>query len=138
MKTFLMILLVPAFILTTISVTSLASSSDNDFDVYNRLATIKGNVQLLNHPEHGKVPAGGQYLVFQRNGCKYCLIATNADKDGNYRIRVGQGKYKVVVYNPSSAIYDMLAPGQARFVTAMSTIQDTQFDVNLLIPNEKK
>jgi hypothetical protein len=131
------ILLVSALLLSSFSIATLAQSRD-DFDVYNRLATIKGNVQLLNQPEYGKVPAGGQYLVFQRDGCKYCLVATNADKDGNYKIRVGQGKYKVIVYNPSSVFYDMLALDQPRYVTATSVIEDTQFDIKLVIPSDKK
>jgi hypothetical protein len=137
MKNFLKTFLIAVLVLSFISIVALASFHD-DIEVYNHIVTIKGKVQLLNHPEYGKVPAGGQYLVFQREGCKYCLIATNADENGNYKILVGQGKYKVIVYNPSSVTYDLLAPGQARFITANSITQDTQFDINLIFPSEKK
>lgn len=137
MKSLLRILIVSALVLVVISIVALAAFRD-DIDVYNHIVTIKGKVQLLNHPEYGKVPAGGQYLVFQRKGCKYCLVATNADENGYYKILVGQGEYKVIVYNPSSVTYDMLAPDQARFVKAISIIQDTEFDINLVIPSEKK
>lgn len=138
MKNFMRMLLVSVLVLGIISIVIRASFRDDDSEVYNRIVAIKGNVQLLNQPEYGKVPAGGQYLVFQRDGCKSCLVATHADKDGNYKILVGKGKYKVIVHNPSSVTYDMLAPDQARFVTANSIIQDTQFDINLVIPSEKK
>ncbi len=137
MKHFLKIFLIAMLVLSFVSTVTLTVFSD-DSDVYNQIATIKGKVQLLNQPEFGKVPAGGQYLVFQREGCKRCLVATNADENGNYKILVGRGKYKVIVYNPSSVKYDMLAPDQPKFVTANSVIQDTQFDIDLVIPDDKK
>ena len=137
MKNFLKTLLVSVFVLSAISVVAFASFRD-DSEVYNQIVTIKGKVQFLNNPEYGKVPAGGQYLVFQREGCKHCLVATNADENGNYKILVGQGKYKVIVYNPSPPTYDMLAPDQSRYVMATSVIEDTQFDINLVIPSSKK
>lgn len=138
MKNFLRVLLISVLVLGGVAIGVFASFRDDDSEVYNRIAAIKGNVQLLNHPEYGKVPAGGQYLVFQRDGCKSCLVATHADKDGNYKILVGKGKYKVIVYNPSPPTYDMLAPDQARFITANPGIQDTQFDISLVAPSAKK
>lgn len=110
----------------------------DDSDVYNRLTTIKGKVQFLDHSQGGKILAGGQYLVFQRVGCADCLIATRTDENGDYKIRVGRGRYKIIVHNPSSKSYDLLAPGQARFVTAKSSVQDTEFDINLIAHNDKE
>lgn len=137
MKNFQKAFLGAVSVVVVASVVALEPSPD-DLDVYNQIVTIKGKVQLLNHPEYGKVPAGGQYLVFQRDGCKQCLIATKADENGNYKILVGQGKYKVIVYNPSSVRYDMLAPDQPRYVKATSIIEDTEFDINLAILADKK
>jgi hypothetical protein len=104
-----------------------------DDDPYNQMVTIKGKVQILNHPQLGRTPANGIYLMFQRNDCKKCLIATRADVDGNYEIRVGKGKYKIIVENPSPPTYDMLASDQPRYVTATSVIEATEFDINLVI-----
>lgn len=112
-------------------------SDDNDVYLYNEIVTIKGRVQLLNHPVYGKVPAGGQYLVFQREGCKRCLVATHADKDGNYQIMVGKGKYKIIVFNPAPPTFDLLAPDQPRFVTA-SILGETVFDINIKTREDKK
>ena len=43
------------------------------------------------------VIASGMYLVFQRDGCKDCLVATHTDIDGKYEIFVGRGRYKSIV-----------------------------------------
>lgn len=103
-------------------------------DTYNRLVTIKGHVEILNNPVLGRTPASGMYLVFQRDGCKNCLVGAFADTNGNYSIRVGLGRYKLIVYNPGPPTYDMIAPGQARYVDAYPRLQDTEFDIKLVVP----
>lgn len=104
--------------------------------VYNRMVTIKGHVEILNNPQLGKTAASGAYLVFQRVGCKDCLIGTYADENGDYRIRVGRGRYKLIVYNPSPPTYDMIAPAQRRFVNAFPNLRDTQFDIQLVVQSK--
>jgi|GEM_PF-3919604 len=105
-------------------------------DVYNQMVTIKGKVEILNHPELGRTPGNGIYVLLQRDDCKRCLIATAADAEGNYKIRVGRGRYRIFVDNPSPPTYDMLAPGQPRYVTANLVVQDNLFDIKLLLrPN---
>jgi hypothetical protein len=106
-------------------------------DTYNRMVTIKGRVEMLNNPVLGRTPASGMYLVFQRDGCKNCLVGTFADSKGNYSIRVGLGRYKLIVYNPSPPTYDMIAPGQARYVDAHPKLQDTEFDIKLVVPRSR-
>src|SRR5437764_13673029 len=101
-------------------------------DVYNQMVTIKGKVEILNHPELGRTPGNGIYLLFQRDDCKRCLIATTANAEGKYQLRVGRGRYKIIVDNPSPPTYDMLAPDQQRFITATSIVQETQFDIKLV------
>lgn len=114
----------------------LGQSSD-DSVVYNQMTTIKGHVEILNNPVLGKTAGAGIYIVFQRVDCKKCLIGVFADANGDYRVRLGQGKYKVIVHNPSTS-FDMLAPDQPRYVTATSPIVDTVFDIKLSIPPDKK
>jgi len=106
-------------------------------DTYNRMVTITGCVEILNNPELGRTPASGMYLVFQRDGCKNCLVGTNADAKGNYSIRVGRGRYKLIVYNPSPPTYDMIAPDQARYVEASPGLHDTKFDIKLVVPSTR-
>jgi hypothetical protein len=109
-----------------------ASSADEP--IYNQLATISGKVTISNHPE---LLAGGAYLVFQRADCKRCLVATSADGEGNYKIRVGRGKYKIIMENPSPPTFDMLAPDQPREVTATNVIGETTFDIKLSPPKNR-
>lgn len=104
---------------------------------YNRMVTITGHVEVLNNPALGRTPASGMYLVFQRDGCKDCLIGTYADVDGNYRIRVGRGRYKLIVYNPSPPTYDLIAPEQPRYVEAVPGLHDTKFDIKLVVPADR-
>ncbi len=106
-------------------------------DTYNRMVTIKGKVEILNNPVLGRTPASGVYLVFQRDGCKNCLVGAFADADGNYIIRVGLGRYKLIVYNPSPPTYDLIAPGQARYVDAYPKLQETEFDIQLVVPGRR-
>ena len=105
--------------------------------VYNRMVTIKGHVEILNNPELGRTAASGAYLVFQRDGCSDCLVGTYADVNGDYKIRVGRGRYKLIVYNPSPPTYDMIAPGQPRYVEATPKLQDTEFDIKLVVPSTR-
>ena len=109
------------------------AKENEDYNLYNQMVVIKGHVQILNHPELGKTPANGMYLLFQRDECKCCLVATNADIDGNYQIIVASGRYKVRITNPNP-VFDLLAPHQPRYIDATST--ENQFDINLILPKE--
>src|SRR5690606_4257783 len=81
-----------------------------------RLVIIKGKMTILNHPELGVTPDSGGTVIFQKVGCDSCYIAASADSEGNYKVTVGDGKYKIIVRNPSSPEFDMLAPDQERFI----------------------
>jgi hypothetical protein len=63
-----------------------------------------------------RLPFSGGTIIFQKLGCNSCYIGTNADIDGNYQVMVGDGKYRIIVTNPSSPDFDMLEPGNERFV----------------------
>lgn len=74
----------------------IAYSEHDDDEIYNQLVTIKGTVQILNHPDLGKVAGSGLAIIFQRAGCKHCVTVAVTDRDGNYEIRVSRGRYKIV------------------------------------------
>jgi hypothetical protein len=107
-----------------------------------RIVQVKGKVTFLNHPELGKTPANGMYLVFQRDDCKNCLVATHADIDGNYEIFVGEGRYKVIVYDfrcddfggTGCDCYNLLAPKQAQYFDAKRGSFATEFNIDLVLP----
>jgi hypothetical protein len=81
-----------------------------------RIVIIKGKATIINHPELGETPATTETLIFQKVGCPSCYVATRVDDEGNYKILVGDGKYKIIVRNPSSPEFDMLTREQERYI----------------------
>ena len=127
------------FSLSTERVTRCLSASDvkDDVGIHNRLVVIKGKVVELNNRDLGVTPAhASTTLIFQRVGCKTCLVATRPDIDGNYEVRVGRGRYRLIVTSPSPPENDLLAPEQQRHVdTTNSASQVITFDVKLRLPS---
>ena len=72
---------------------------------YNRMVTIRGHIEFLNRSGSERLMGTGQFVVFQRDGCADCLIGVSADEKGDYKIRVGRGRYKLIAYNPSPPTY---------------------------------
>lgn len=102
-----------------------------------RLVIITGKATIINHPELGMVPDSGGTIIFQKAGCSSCFIGTTTDIDGNYKVLVGDGKYQVIVRNPSSPEVDLLAPNQARFIDTGSENSPKQvfnFDIKIKLP----
>jgi hypothetical protein len=116
---------------------SFAQESD---DSPKRLVIIKGRATIINHPDLGITPANSETLIFQKVGCKSCYIGANVDIDGNYKILVGDGKYKIIVRNPSSPEFDMLTPEQERFIDTETddakrhSKQVFNFDIKIRLP----
>lgn len=112
------------------------SRHEDDY-LYDQLVTIKGKVQILNHPELGKTEGAGIPLLFQRQGCKQCLIATRTDTNGSYEITVSRGRYRIIVRETrggGASSYDLLAPDQPRYVNATSRVQTNEFDIRIVLP----
>jgi hypothetical protein len=103
-----------------------------------RLVTIKGTAKITNLPGVStEVPATSETLIFQRVGCESCFVGTHVDVDGNYKILVGDGKYKLIVHSPSAPEVDFLAPGQEKFIDTESVYNVTAtftFDIKLKLP----
>lgn len=114
----------------------IVSAFSDDKGIHNQLFVIKGKVIELNNLDLGETPAhGSTTLIFQKDGCKSCLISTRPDIDGNYEIRVGGGKYRLIVTSPSPPENDLLAPNQERYVdTKKAVSQVVNFDVKLRLP----
>lgn len=112
-------------------------SGHKDDNLYDQLVTIKGKVQILNHPELGRAEGVGIPLLFQRDGCKECLIATRTDTNGSYELTVSRGRYRVIVRETrggGAPSYDLLAPDQPRYVNATSSVQANEFDLRVVLP----
>ena len=101
-------------------------------DAYNRVAIIQGHMEFLT--SSGRRRAAGHYVLFQRQGCSDCLVGVKADENGDYKVFVGRGRYKLISYNPSPPTYDLIAPGQARYVDAIPRLGGIEFDIALIPP----
>lgn len=113
-----------------------ASQHRDDF-VYEQLVTIKGKVQILNHPTLGRTEGSSIPIVFQRDGCRSCLIAIRADLQGNYEIGVGRGRYKVIVRDTrggGAPSHDLLASDQPRYINATLTSKPNILDLRVVLP----
>jgi hypothetical protein len=112
------------------------SGAENDKGIHNQLIVIKGKVTELNNLDLGVSRANSNFtLIFQKDECNSCLVATRPDIEGNYEIRVGRGKYRLIVTSPSPPEYDLLAPEQRRYVDTKEAVSQVfKFDVKLKLP----
>lgn len=117
--------------------------SEEDAKVYDgRIQQVKGTVVYL-EKNNEKIPASGQYLVFQRDGCKDCLVATHTDGEGNYKLFLGVGKYKLIVqfkncgYAPTEdcAGHNYLAANQPQYlIVERGPLYSGKFNIELVSP----
>src|SRR4030095_6492782 len=99
------------------------SCSDSDRKAYDgRIQRVTGKVTVLNRSKE-KLPAAGMYLIFRREGCENCFVATKSDLEGNYELFLGIGRYKLIVqdgrcqYDGSGCdCYSMLSAKQPEFL----------------------
>jgi hypothetical protein len=110
------------------------SVSSREEDLYSKFVTIEGSVKA-SEPETGKVfiPVG-QTLIFQRVDCKKCLLVAVTDEEGNYKLRVGEGKYKLIVKGDTSRGGSYLDPTQPETVDAKNKVTSNVFDIKLIRP----
>jgi hypothetical protein len=131
--------------LTAVTIMTLASIAWSDSDInhderiYNKIATIEGSVTILNHPKLGKTPGSSTYLVFQRLDCKRCVIGTWTDINGHYQIRVGAGKYRLIVREGTreGETRDVLAPTQQRIIDTGNAGTISNLDIEIIVPSAK-
>lgn len=116
--------------------------SETDAEVYDgRVQQVTGKVVFLER-DRKKVPAGGQELTFRREGCKHCIWITRTYSDGNYKVFLGVGKYKLIVqwkncgYAPTGncAGHNYLSTDQPEYLTVTRGPFSPTFDIEL-VPN---
>jgi hypothetical protein len=111
---------------------------NRDDKIYYQLEYIYGHVEILNHPTLGTTPARNVQIVFQRKDCERCFFEISTDENGDYRLRLGEGVYKVImrdVRGGPAPSYDMLAPDQPRTVTVKKWIDGIKFDIQIQLPD---
>ena len=105
----------------------------------NEIVQIKGTVRALANDKKKLLPVATISIIFQRVGCKKCLVATRTNLSGEYEIFVGRGKYKVIVYhfNAEHRLYDVVSPEQNRYINAQDNYRANKFDILLTFPQSE-
>jgi hypothetical protein len=112
----------------------------DDFVYDGRIVEVKGQIRILSHPDPNISVFSGGGIVFQRVGCRDCLISVSADENGRYQVFLGRGRYKVIMRGGSGGLnptYDMLAPDQPRYVEAKQSPYATEFDIKVVLPKDR-
>jgi hypothetical protein len=123
--------------ISTITATGQSKASQED-KLYDDLRTISGRVKILNHPTLGKTEGRNLQLLFQRTGCKRCVISVRTDSEGSYSLTVSKGNYRIVALAPkvtNGEFYDLLSPSQRRTVDATSEKTVVDFDIEVVLPD---
>jgi hypothetical protein len=122
--------------LAAISAATAADDALNDDKVQGQIGQLRGQVIIENHPEMGRAPATGAYLVFQRRDCKRCAIGVRCDIEGKYELFLTAGEYRVI--STGSQLEgegpDLVSPRQAHYVRVQLPPNVTTFDVVLRLP----
>jgi hypothetical protein len=132
MKTLLFVLVL---VLTAATVAGMARErAHRDDYLYNKMATIRGTVTVVNHPTLGEFPAARNFLLFQRVDSPKAVVGVTTDENGRYSLCVSQGEYRVIVRYGSreGELEDGLAPDQKRIVKAESPIEPTEFNIQVV------
>jgi hypothetical protein len=116
--------------------------SEEDAKAYDgRIQQVKGRVVFIDKNGE-KTPASGQYLVFQRVDCKDCLVATYSDGNGNYKILLGVGRYKLIVQFKNCGVvavedcagYNYLSDDQPQYLVVERGTYGPEFNIELVLP----
>jgi hypothetical protein len=110
-----------------------------DDRLYETIATIRGTVRIsrVGDSHDAETVRSNAYLVFQRIGCKKCLIVVIADENGQYELRLGEGRYRLIVREEVSQgrLVDVIAPNQDRVLDVPRARSSyVMFDVLLYYP----
>jgi hypothetical protein len=131
-------LIIVTFFVANFAVGIYGQNSVHDDDkLYDQLVTIKGKVEITNHPELGRTAGSHMSLLFQYDECKKCLFVVKTDSDGNYEIGVSRGRYKIILREArgdGAPSFDLLARDQPRYVDATSVLQPNRFDIKVVLP----
>lgn len=136
MKLRMLAITITVFLSGTLSLAQVGNKLGHEDDqLYNQFVTVRGTVKVTEPQKKMFVPVGTA-LIFQRLDCKRALVLAVTDENGEYKLRVGKGKYRVIVRKCGLAndSYDCLAPDQERIVNASDTINDNVFNVRLVRP----
>lgn len=129
-----------ATILFLYLVFALPSVKSDDVQLYNEVGTVTGQVEISNHPELGRTPCRKCGFLLQRSGSRRCLLSVVTDDKGQYRVRIGLGRWRVIMAERLEGAhhsYDMLAPGQGRYIQVVGPSGEQRFDISVVLPETR-
>ena len=64
---------------------------------FNDVGTVKGHVEITNHPSLGRTPCRNCPLLIYRNECPKAIIYVRTDSNGIYEVRIGLGRWRIAL-----------------------------------------
>jgi hypothetical protein len=61
---------------------------------FNDVGTVKGLVEIEDHPSLGRTPCRNCAFLIYRPECKKAIIYVRTNSDGNYEVRIGRGRWR--------------------------------------------
>jgi hypothetical protein len=101
---------------------------------FNDVGTVRGHVEIENHPSLGRTPCRNCAFLIYRKDCSHAIIYVKTDSDGNYEVRIGLGKWRIALKEQvgeqeAMSLVDMLAKDQPREFNLTSPLHDLTFDI---------
>jgi hypothetical protein len=107
---------------------------------YNDVGTVRGHVEILNHPSLGRTPCRNCAFLIYRKECPRAIIYIETDVDGNYNIRIGLGTWRIAMKEQAGerttnalSLIDMLAKDQPREFKISSPLKALIFDIKVSV-----
>ena len=102
---------------------------------YNDVGTVTGHVVIRNHPTLGKTPCGNCEFLMQRLDCRRCLIYVKTNSEGDYTVRIGMGRWRIIRYEKREGLTeaDMLPKDQVREFNLQSPRGELKFDIVTIV-----
>lgn len=105
---------------------------------FNDVGTVKGHVEIENHPSLGQTACRNCSFLIYRKECSRAILYVETDSDGNYKVRIGIGKWRIAMKEQlgeqmkgASSRVDMLAKDQPREFIVTSPSKDLTFDIKV-------
>jgi hypothetical protein len=115
------------------------AGENDDLKLYNRLGTVAGHVEIVNHPSLGRTPCRNCPFLLVHRGCKSCVVYVKTDADGDYKCRIAFGRWRAVMVEQrqgSSRVFDLLAPRQPRYFDVTNATNELRFDIETVVSSE--
>ena len=110
--------------------TGRVANADDNAEIESNLGILKGHVEIVSHPELDDKALKGWDIIFQRMDCKRCVTGVWTDQNGDYKIILSTGTYRVIFDDPIPR-KSYLAEDQPRYVTIPASLDKYNVTFNI-------